>query len=92
MKSTNNIPKFVISKLNVNSLSILTKLKTITKHINDLNNLAYVITDTRSTPALDSQLESLLPNYKLFCNHGSSNSKGTIILLNRKSQCNTVQF
>ena len=92
MESTNNIPKFVISSLNVNSLSIFAKLKSITKHVNDLNNFGFVLTDTRSTPALEYQLESLMPSYKLFYNHCTSNSKGTIILLNRKSQCNIVDF
>ena len=92
MESTINIPKFVISSLNVNSLSIFAKLKSITKHVNDLNNFGFVLTDTRSSPALEFQLESLMPNYQLFFNHCTSNSKGTITLINRKSQCNIVDF
>ena len=90
MESTINIPKFVISSLNVNSLSIFAKLKSITKHVNDLNNFGFVLTDTRSSPALELQLESVMPNYQLFYNHCTSNSKGKITLINKKSQCNIV--
>ena len=51
MESTNNINKFVISSINVNSLSIFAKLKSITKHVNDLDNFGFVPTDTRSSEA-----------------------------------------
>ena len=92
MESTNNINKFVISSINVNSLSIFAKLKSITKHVNDLNNFGFVLTDTRSSEASELQIRRLMPNYELFFNHGTSNSKGTITLINRKSQCKTVDF
>ena len=92
MESTNNINKFVISSINVNSLSIFAKLKSITKHVNDLNNFGFVLTDTRSSEASEFQIRHLMPNYDLFFNHGTSSSKGTITLINRKSQCKSVDF
>ena len=92
MESTVNLKKFVISTINVNSLSIYTKLKSITKHVNDLNNFGFVLTDTRSSDASERQIRHLMPNYEIFFNHGTSSSKGTITLINKKSQCKTVDF
>ena len=87
MESTVNLKKFFISTINVNSLSIYTKLKSITKHVNDLNNFGFVLTDTRSSDASELQIRHLMPNYEIFFNHGTTNSKGTITLINKKSQC-----
>ena len=64
MESTNNIPKFVILSLNVNSLSIFAKLKSITKHVNDFNNFDFVLTDTRTSEA-SAYLLTLDPNCRV---------------------------